>query len=965
MKQLFLLVLFSGWISGLVQAQYFQTGEDPASINWRQINTGNFQLIYPDYYETQANELAAVLEEVYRFGGNTLHHNPKKISVLLHTQTVQSNGLVAWAPKRIEFYTTPHQSIYPQDWLEQLALHEFRHLVQIDKINENLPELIKLILGQQGTALVFGVHLPWWFIEGDAVVTETALSKFGRGRYPSFLMEHQAQVVEKGIFSYDKAYFGSYRDFVPNHYKLGYYLVGGSRVMFGSELWDSVLMVVGKNPISIAPLNKALKVKTGFGKASLYQFVFDSLQQVWLEEDKIYHSPPFKVISPDVNIYTNYQYNHWVNDSTLFSYKTSFDQIPAFVKINKSSGLEKLLYHPGIIFNESVNYRDNLIVWSEQIPDPRWAHSGKSLIRIWNSETYEITEIKPEFKSFSPSISPDKTKVAVVEADFSNHYFISIYNIKNGILLNHFQTQNDNYFFAPEWINDNEMAVVVLTENGKKIDKLNLNTGEFEQLLNESYGDLKQLKSVKNNLYFISSYTGKNALFRMNLEDNKVVQVYEPRFGVESPAISSSKNEIVLSDYTADGFRLIAIPGGYENEVPIDIIEKGSYPLAHKLSEQEPGQPDLTGLKKVEYQSKNYSKAAHLFNFHSWAPAFIDAASYEILPGVSLMSQNLLGTSETIVGYKWDYTEKAGQLYAAYKYKGWFPVLNFEISSGNRASEYRLINQTKNEWGQVIKQDTTSERFLWGETNAGIDLNIPLKLSKGQYNRFLQPEISYDFTLYKHRESTPHGFYEGNFQSLSYRLYFYQLLRQSQRDVYPDFGVIFDVAYRNSPFGTTSFGNLTTIQTNLFLPGLLDNHGIKVYGGIQNKKMNKSYGFSDAIRYPRGWGSINTTRMYSLGVDYKLPLIYPDWNMRGLWYLKRVNFDLFADFARLKGNTYKNNLQVGTFTSDISSLGFELTGDINFLRFYAPVNIGIRTSYLPKIKDFYFDFLFSLNLASF
>ena len=59
----------------------------------------------------------------------------------MHTRTAQSNGLVAWAPKRIELFTTPHQQIYSQDWLEQLALHEFRHLVQLDKIQSELPFL--------------------------------------------------------------------------------------------------------------------------------------------------------------------------------------------------------------------------------------------------------------------------------------------------------------------------------------------------------------------------------------------------------------------------------------------------------------------------------------------------------------------------------------------------------------------------------------------------------------------------------------------------------------------------------------------------------------------------------------------------------------------------------------------------------------------------------------------------------
>src|SRR5690554_1519338 len=198
-----------------VEAQYFSTGQDPSSIRWRQINNRNFRLIYPDYYENQAKVLAGKLDAAYPYTSFTLKHNPGKIPVVLHTQTVQSNGLVAWAPSRAEFYTTPHQGIYPQDWMEQLTLHELRHVVQVDKIKSKLPRWINYLLGEQGTALAFGAHIPWWLIEGDAVITETTLSSFGRGRQPEFLMEHWAQVVEKGVFTYDKAFLKSYKDFVP------------------------------------------------------------------------------------------------------------------------------------------------------------------------------------------------------------------------------------------------------------------------------------------------------------------------------------------------------------------------------------------------------------------------------------------------------------------------------------------------------------------------------------------------------------------------------------------------------------------------------------------------------------------------------------------------------------------------------------------------------------------------------
>lgn len=959
---LFLLVLVVSFVSA--NAQYFQTGQDPASIHWRQINTKNFQLIYPDYYELQAQKLAYVLEKVYNYGSYTLHYSPKKISVILHTQTVKSNGLVAWAPKRAEFYTTPHQDIYPQDWLQQLALHEFRHVVQVDKINSEVPELIKVIFGQQGTALIFGAYLPWWFIEGDAVVTETALSHYGRGRFPSFLMEHKAQVIEKGVYSYDKAYNGSIKNYVPDHYQLGYYLVGNTDVRYGSQVWDSVLTRVGRHPLSFTPFNTALKRETGFKKVQLYFSIFDSLKNVWQAADEEYHSVAFKKLSPENRRYSSYTYNHWLNDSTLLAYKTSLDEIPSFVTID-SKGNERKIFHPGSIFNESVGYRDNFIVWSEHIPNPRWTHSGKSLIRILNIHTKQITEIKPEFKCFSPSISPDKKKVAVVEADFSSNYFISVYSIPEGKLLKRIQTPDNNYMFSPEWINNKELALVILYQDGKRLEKLNLQDEKFNVLIDRNLGDIKQLRVAGTKIYFVSSYSAKNALYAYDLNSGKINHLYEPRFDVEYPAVNAETDKIALSDYTADGFRSIAINKNDIEQIPLDKVKKGNYRLANALSKQEPGIPDFTYPENAKkYPSKKYSKVAHLFHFHSWAPAFVDVNKYKIGPGLSLMSQNKLGTAETILGYKWDVAGRTGKFYARYSFKGWYPIIDAEINTGKQASEYLLINQTKNDAGEIIRQDTSLERYTWNATSANLNVRVPLLLNKGAFNRALQPEVQYDFTYYTHDSSTPEHFFQGNFQSLTYRLYFHQLLRQSSQDVYPNFGIALDAMYRSSPFGTTRLGNLTAFQSSLYLPGLMKNHGIRLYSGVQKKNITGSFGFSESIRYPRGWGKINTTEMYTLTADYKLPLFYPEWNLAGLVYIQRIKASFFADYAHLKGNVYKEGKVVGRFDKQISSTGVELTGDVNFLRFYAPVNMGIRASYLPELQSVYTEFLFSIDLAS-
>ncbi len=945
-------------------AQYFQTGQDPASLKWRQINTENFQIIYPDYYEKQAQKLAGIMEIVYKKGGTTLHYQPKKISIILHTQTVKSNGLVAWAPKRVEFYTIPHQGNYAQDWIEQLAIHEFRHVVQIDKVNSEIPKIIKILLGQQGTALVFGAYIPWWFIEGDAVVAETGFSNFGRGRFPSFLMEHKALAVEKGNYKYDKAYNSSYKNYVPDHYQLGYYMVGATREKYGSALWNSALERVGKKPFSLAPFNKSLKQNTGLTKVKLYNSVFGSLQQEWVEEDENYKNMKFTVVSSENRTYTNYLYNHWLNDSTIVSYRTALNKIPAFVKINMTVGTEKKIHVPGTIFNESVNYRDEWIVWSEQTPDPRWQHSGKSVIRLLNAKNRQKEKIIPEFTAFAPAISPYRNKVVVVESDFSSNYYISIYQISDGKLLHRYQAQENNYFFSPDWLNDMEIVAVVLTNSGKRMCKINLSSDTMEILIQEDLGEIRNLKVFNDNIYFVGSYTGKDELYRFNLTEKTLLHIYEPRFGLESPAIAANNKQILVSDYTSNGFRLTYFNENNASLKGIKELKKAEFSIAEEMKKQESGIFDFSNADTVHFESGRYRKFPHLLNFHSWAPAAIDINNYKFDPGVSILSQNKLGTAELNFGYRWKTDEKAGNFYGKYTYRGWYPVFDFELTTGKSASNYTVIEQEKGPNDEIIKQDTLVKRFTWGETNIGIDVRLPLSFSRGKFYRFLQPEIKYDITSYKHDDSTPHSFFVGSFQSVSYRLYYQQMLRQSYQDVYPNFGFVTDFIYKQSPFGETDLGYLFLGQSYLYFPGLLRNHGIRLYSGIQDKNSNSRYSFSESIRYPRGWGKINTTRTYSYALDYKIPLFYPEWNIGSLVYLQRVKASLFADYAQLKGNLYENGEIVGTFESNISSYGIELTGDANFLRFYAPVEIGFRTSYLPEVNDFYFDFLFSIDFNS-
>ncbi len=83
---------------------------------------------------------------------------------------------------RAEFFELPPQNIYPQIWQDQLALHEYRHVVQINKMRQGLTKGLYYVFGEQAIAFVMGLWVPFWFIEGDAVYSETIFSKSGRGR---------------------------------------------------------------------------------------------------------------------------------------------------------------------------------------------------------------------------------------------------------------------------------------------------------------------------------------------------------------------------------------------------------------------------------------------------------------------------------------------------------------------------------------------------------------------------------------------------------------------------------------------------------------------------------------------------------------------------------------------------------------------------------------------------------------
>ncbi len=124
--------------------QFYETGQEPASVKWLQIKTGRFTVIYPDSYGKQGIIYANTLEKAYS-DLLTLYPEKKiKIPVVIHSLTTKSNGYVAWAPRRMELYPTPEQNTIPLATEKQLAIHELAHVFQMKSLNSGFSRLMTI-----------------------------------------------------------------------------------------------------------------------------------------------------------------------------------------------------------------------------------------------------------------------------------------------------------------------------------------------------------------------------------------------------------------------------------------------------------------------------------------------------------------------------------------------------------------------------------------------------------------------------------------------------------------------------------------------------------------------------------------------------------------------------------------------------------------------------------------------------
>jgi len=958
-------IFFLLFITHSSYSQYFSTGQDPASLRWRQIKTDRYKLIFPVSFEKKAQYLANIMDMICRNETSTLSAKVPRIPIIIHNQSSSSNGVTVWAPKRIEMYPCAPQNTYAEEWLEQLAIHEYRHAVQVSKINRGFSKALYFIFGEQATGAMLGLFIPTWFLEGDATVTETAMSKAGRGRSALFESPLRAQLIEKGAYPYDKAVLGSYKTYVPDPYSLGYFLVGQARKRYGPEIWNSALDKVARYPFMVVPFNSGIRKVTKLSKVKLYKQTLADLEDEWrIQITTGLITQPRHLTHRDPKNFSVYTHPLYLNDSTILADKSSMDDINRFVLIDRRSGKEKILLTPGNHIGGTTSIAGDWLVWVEQEPDPRWQNKDYAEIKLYNFRTRKIHELTHESRYFAPVISPDGARVAAVYVSTENAFSIRILDINSGKVIKDFPIEKYDNALTPNWSPDGSKIVfTILNEKGESIAILDLNTGKIHYELPFEYHEFNGPAFYYSHYIIYSiDYSGVENLYAVDTLTRERFQITSGRYAGFDPDFSSDKQFMIYSDYLSDGLMVAEIKVDTSQWIPIENVTDHSTKLYDALSRQETAniqdsvllrniykmnQSDDYDLKRDSiqgkiYETKKYSRALNLFNPHSWGPVSFNINNLTLNPGVSVLSQNVLSTTFASAGWEYNIQEQTGMFFANLSFQGWYPVFDFRFQTGNRAGYARI--QGTNE----------TFRFTWQETTFNATISIPWNFSHGKYSRSLQPSVGTSLINVVHNSSTPDQFTSGLIPTMNYALYATQYLRSNPKDMYPRWGQAFDVFFQNSPFKGNDMGSIFGAELNLYFPGIFRHHGIWLYGGYQQQwpKDNLSYSFADIINYPRGYIGADDQQLLSLGFNYKLPLFYPDFSAGSILYFKRFKLNLFYDWAQGWEPDQINLYQ---------STGLELTADLHILRFVYPFELGVRTIYFPLDGTVGWQFLYGVS----
>ncbi|MBL7770110.1 MAG: hypothetical protein JNK20_14100 [Flavipsychrobacter sp.] len=888
------LLFLSGFLFLTANAQQF--GGHPLSQRWLQIKTPRTQVIFPVGWDSTARRVASILNKIDGVASFPL---TSPVPVILQHHTTQSNGYVALAPLRSEWYMTAPVNGFELgsiNWPEQLALHEQRHFQQYQRFNRGGAKVFRFLLGQQGQALANALTVPDWFFEGDAVFQETLLSEQGRGRMPSFFNAWNALQEAGKNYSYQKLRNGSLRDFTPSHYQLGYLLLQYGQQQYGLSFWNKVTTDAAAMKGGFYPFQKAVNEYSGITFKEFRKKALD------VNQDTGKFQP---VINEENPLYTE--------TGDLLYLRSSYAELPAFY-LRLKTGEEKKIRVRDQSLDSYFSYANGKILYAAYQPDTRWGWRDYSDLKILDIATGKQDRITSRTTYFTPALSSTGDSIIAVLQDASGKSALHLLTA-DGKLLKEFPNDSGYIYSFPRFAKNTLLTASRSRKGEMTLHAIDLVTSEHKALFNWSNHIIGYPMPVGDSVFFTMSVNNRDQTLLFFNNQLTLLDTGNQLTGTYQPAVMDQ--QLTNMQFTAHGYKLVTRSISVQKLLPVDQIL--TLPMILQEGEQYKTAPasflhyDTDTTLKI----KQYKNTSGFLNVHSWTPWYEE-------PEFSLTahSQNLLNNFQTNLSATYNRNEDFTKLGFQSVFGGLFPFVRAGFDyTFNRQAVFRNRN------------------IRWNELELSTGLQLPLNLSSGR--QFSSLTLSSDFIFNQPWFRLPEKDSLGNrsYAYLNNQLVFAIQTQQVRQQIFPKWAGTIRFQYRNAINRYSSRQWLAA--GNQYFPGFVRNHSLVLGWAVGGRDSLPGIRFSNNFPFARGYETLNLFRMQRTGISYHFPIAYPDAGLAQIVYLLRVRAAAYFDYARAKDPQLFR--QSGWI--NFRSTGLECYFDTRWWN-QLPVSFGIRYAYL-------------------
>lgn len=953
-----------------VDAQYYSWGVDSPRHRWNQLKRDNYRVVYPDTATHIATRMMYYLDSMQKDIGYGYRFKQMSIPFVVHPSNFNSNGLVMWMPRRVEFLSTPSADSYATPWLKQLIAHEYRHAVQYNNLNRGVVKALSYLFGQQSSTIGL-LFMPLWAIEGDAVMTETEMTTFGRGMQPSFTLAYRSyDSVVEAFPNIDKWFCGSYKDYIPDHYQLGYLLSRHTYNRFGRVIGDAIAELSSRRPYMVVSTSWVLNRLFAMSESKLFYDTFHTLDSHWATLPK--EQTTEYIAIPEPKSHTIYQHPQITYDGDIIMLKEDLDSPTAFVRLD-SLGIEHHIAYTGYVSTRPALSQKGRIWWTEYRRSPLFEQDVASTLCYM-----DLAEGKPRYISDKRNILyPTPTEghgIAWVEYTADGRYTVVVSGASDIEPRTTLPYGSEIHGMA--WDNTTKALYIIVTDDdGMHIARLI--SGGTEKVTRSSYSTLSDLRAANGKLYFGSISSGFDELHYYDLAEGKEYRISQSRYGSFDPMPYDDKR-VIATSYDKRGYLPVM------QDIESNRQEVLYRPSPPKLLLPEGKEWDVLNIDTLRYDSvkadsllsktqpKRFSKFGHMFNIHSWAPlsydpyAIVEDQQIAFNLGGTIMTQNILSTTEGFLSYGWNH-EEGSVFKGLLRYHGLGLNLWIKGTYGGRQHLHRVYMYNPITQEIVFPDNPKLGRYY--ALSAGTTL--PILMQRGYHTRQFALSASWHFSngmtanVNKIRYdggklSNIHklGYSEGVHQ-LSVAVTFQDFVRQAHRDFLPPFGVVAQGSYTLNPTNN-DMGHLMVLYGKLYTPGIAKHHSLSMeasyqnsFGGFHSRNVLSDLSFRSTRLVPRGYSSyeISNNHYVATAFNYHMPVCYPEMGIRGIIYFKRLRLNLGADYASfIRSAFHAQTGEIVNLRRHIGSYGIDLGVDFNIIAMPESATISAKFSLYRRVS---------------